>query len=251
MYAAKGLDPMGGVEYQFEETTGRPGGDDSKWQKSPVYRDEGLRAGSRYAYRVRMRDTNGNETKWSKPAEVVCKRPRAFVQSLQKDGLVVMEAEHFARKVASPDGCEWKLDTRRKGYGGTGAMKTLPDRGAQHDADFAARSPRMDYMINFARKGRHWVWLRSFGANHNGDSVHVGLDLEPSDWGRNVQTEHGKYVWKKHPRPLEMRAPGVHTLSVWMREDGVMIDRIILTASPRFAAPGGAKGTGPAESPRR
>ncbi|MHC4250101.1 MAG: DUF6055 domain-containing protein, partial [Planctomycetota bacterium] len=56
MRAAFGRDPMGDVEYLFEETTGRPGADDGEWQKSPVFRDEGLRAGSRYAYRVRMRD---------------------------------------------------------------------------------------------------------------------------------------------------------------------------------------------------
>ena len=258
MRAAPGKDPLGGVEYLFEETTGNPGGDDSEWRKSPVFRDEGLRAGSRYSYRLKMRDVHGNETKWSKAAGLACKKPKAFVQSADRDGLVVIEAEHFTRKVAAPDGHEWKLDTARAGFGGTGAMKALPDRRAQHDGDIAARSPRMDYVIEFARKGRHWVWVRGFGSNPNTDSIHVGLDLEPADWGRNVQTGRGKYVWMRHPRPFEIRKAGVHTLSVWMREDGALLDRVLLTSAPGFKVVGqqdvvtkGTLGMGPPESPRR
>jgi hypothetical protein len=258
MHAAPGKDPLGGVEYHFEETTGSPGGDGSGWQSSPVFRDEGLHAGSRYSYRLKMRDVHGNETKWSQAADLLCERPKAFVQSTGPDGLVVIEAEHFARKVAAPDGHEWKLDTARKGHGGTGAMKALPDRRTQHDSDFTARSPRMDYIIEFTRKGRHWLWVRGCGANPNADSIHVGLDLEPAEWGRNVQTGSGKYVWMKHPRPVEIPKPGVHTLSVWMREDGAMVDRIILTTTPnltiderRGPARKGTTGLGPPESPRR
>ncbi|HUT32139.1 MAG TPA: DUF6055 domain-containing protein [Planctomycetota bacterium] len=258
MHAAPGKDPLGGVEYLFEETTDSPGGDGSGWQKSPVFRDEGLRDGSRYTYRLKMRDVHGNETKWSKASDLVCTRPKAFIQSADRDGLVVIEAEHFARNVAAPDGHEWKLDTARKGYGGSGAMKALPDRRAQHDGDFAARSPRMDYVIEFARKGRHWLWVRGFGSNPNTDSIHVGLDLEPGDWGQNVQTGSGKYIWMKHPRPLDVPAPGVHTLSIWMREDGALIDRILLTGRPEFKVEGerdptsgGTLGVGPPESPLR
>ena len=259
MRAADGKDPLGGVEYIFEETTGKSGGSDSQWQKSPVFRDEGLRAGSRYSYRVKMRDSHGNETKWSTSAPLVCKKPKAFVQSAGKDGLVVIEAEHFTRKVpSSPAGHEWKVDTGRRGFSGPGAMRALPSRGMQHDGDIAAHSPRMDYVIEFTRKGRHWIWVRGFGANYNSDSVHVGLDLELADWGRNVQTRVGKYVWVRHPRPVDIRQAGVRTLSVWMREDGAVLDRILVTGSPDFkiegrldAATKGTLGVEPAESPQR
>ena len=116
----------------------------------------------------------------------------------------------------------------------------------------------MDYVIRFARKGRHWIWIRGFGANPNADSLHFGLDLEPADWGLNAQTARGKYVWMKHPRPFNVDKAGVHTLSVWMREDGAMLDRILVTSSPNFKVKGtrdpltgGTIGPGPAESPRR
>ena len=198
------------------------------------------------------------ETKWSETARLVCEKPKAFVQDAGPDGLVVMEAENFTRKVAAPDGHEWKAETRRKGYVGASAMQAMPDRGGQQNADVAARSPRLDFAIDFAKKGRHWVWVRALGVNYNGDSLHFGLDLEPADWGMNAQTGTGKYVWKKHPKPFQVKEPGVHTLSVWMREDGVILDRVLVTSSPGFKVKGesdhatqGTKGDGPPESRRR
>ena len=258
MHAKEGNDPLGGVEYRFEETTGSPGGTSSGWQKSPVFRDEGLRPGSRYAWRFKMRDVHGNETEWSQVAELVCEKPKAFVQADDRDGLVVIEAEHFTRNVPAPDGHHWKVETGPKGFRGKGAMRALPDRGANRGTDFATTSPRLDYAIQFKKKGRHWLWVRGFGANPNGDSFHVGLDLEPVEAGRNIQTAWGKWVWLRHPRPLQVRQPGLHTLSVWMREDGVRIDRIVLTTSPDYKVAGerdpitrGTLGPGPPESPRQ
>ena len=62
----------------------------------------------------------------------------------------------------------------------------------------------------------------------------------------------------RHPRPCEGREPGVHTLSVWRREDGAVLDRILLTSSAGFRIEGrqdvptrGTLGMGPAESPRK
>ncbi len=53
-----------GVEYFFEETTGNPGADDSGWQASPEYVDEGLLPGTTYRWRVLARDRSSrlNET---------------------------------------------------------------------------------------------------------------------------------------------------------------------------------------------
>lgn len=48
------------VEYYFAETSGNPGGDDSGWQTSSAYLDEGLTSGLQYSYTVRMRDVKDN-----------------------------------------------------------------------------------------------------------------------------------------------------------------------------------------------
>lgn len=43
------------------------GGHDSRWQSRTTYTDNGLLPGTRYTYRVLMRDAVGNVTEWSEP----------------------------------------------------------------------------------------------------------------------------------------------------------------------------------------
>ena len=57
MTATTGTDASGPVEYYFAETSGNPGGDDSGWQTSPSYTDEGLDEHTQYSYTVQMRDS--------------------------------------------------------------------------------------------------------------------------------------------------------------------------------------------------
>ncbi|MBN2018810.1 MAG: S8 family serine peptidase [Sedimentisphaerales bacterium] len=66
MIAKLASDDSGGqIQYQFEETTGNPGGTDSDWQTNPMFTDIGLQAGYEYCYRVRARDDSNNATGWS------------------------------------------------------------------------------------------------------------------------------------------------------------------------------------------
>jgi hypothetical protein len=55
MIASTATDPSG-VEYQFTETSGNPGGSSSGWQNSPVFTDTGLLANTTYTYTVVARD---------------------------------------------------------------------------------------------------------------------------------------------------------------------------------------------------
>jgi hypothetical protein len=68
MSATTAIDPEGnGVEYLFDETSGNAGANDSGWQDSPSYTDDGLSGGVTYSYRVKARDksANQNETAYS------------------------------------------------------------------------------------------------------------------------------------------------------------------------------------------
>jgi len=60
MTATTASDPSG-VEYNFDETSGNPGGSDSSWQSSSSYTDSGLDADTQYTYRVQMRDQSANQ----------------------------------------------------------------------------------------------------------------------------------------------------------------------------------------------
>ncbi len=63
--------------FDFNETSGGPGGNDSGWQTSAVYVDTGLTAGFTYSYRVKARDGLGNETDWSTEESVTIVIPPA------------------------------------------------------------------------------------------------------------------------------------------------------------------------------
>ncbi len=66
MTAMTGTDQLV-VQYYFDEISGNPGGDDSGWQLSPVYTDDGLEPGMEYRYQVRMKDSFDNQTQPSDP----------------------------------------------------------------------------------------------------------------------------------------------------------------------------------------
>ncbi len=251
MQAVPGIDPLGNVEYLFEETSGNPGGDSSGWLKEPSYQDSGLAAGAGYTYRVKMRDTCGNVTALSAPATVTWKGPAAFTSTDGKT--IVVEAENCTRSVPGclgAKGIEWKLSPRREGCAGTGMMAALPDRGTQIGDAFASESPRLDYLINFPAKGKYAVWMRSWGANPNGDSVYFGLDMKTTK--RSLfHTGNGKLQWQRHGDwAIEVDTPGLHTLSVWMREDGCAFDRLVISHDRGLKIERTA-GDGPAESPRK
>ena len=66
MVVAEASDQGGGIEYYFECTNG--GGHDSGWQTSRVYTDINLSNNTTYEYKVKARDSVGNETQLSTPA---------------------------------------------------------------------------------------------------------------------------------------------------------------------------------------
>jgi len=75
MECSVATDPSGGIMYYFDETSGNSGGTDSGWQESPTYSDTGLTASTTYIYRVKAKDTNGNETTYSSSKSVTTNAP--------------------------------------------------------------------------------------------------------------------------------------------------------------------------------
>lgn len=71
MAATVGTDASGPVEYYFTETSGNVGGNDSVWQASATYTDEGLMPDTTYSYTVMMRDAFANVGAASEPSSVI------------------------------------------------------------------------------------------------------------------------------------------------------------------------------------
>jgi hypothetical protein len=164
----------------------------------------------------------------------------------QVGGQVVMEAEHFVEDIARSERA-WFTQTVLGGYVGPGYLSALPDTDFQFGAGHSTTSPEVMYTLNLTVTGVYTVWLRGYAPNAAGDSIYVGLDGHPAvtltgfvprrwSWaGLNAQ---GGAV------TIEIDQPGLHTLHVWQREDGLRLDRILISTESDYIP----LGDGPPES---
>jgi hypothetical protein len=164
-----------------------------------------------------------------------------------QDGLLVIEAEHFhARRDLGGHG--FRAITRPHGFAGDGALIALPDLETNRDAD-PIEGPRVDFHVELPA-GTYHVWLRGHAyGDGDDDSVHAGFTLEDSR--RITFADTAEWTWSRTTMDganaiLEITEDGPRTLSIWMREDGTIIDRILLASDPSYVP----SGEGPPESPR-
>jgi hypothetical protein len=160
---------------------------------------------------------------------------------VETDGLLVFDAEHFESSTPSATH-QWDLVTTPAGFAGEGAMLAAPDDGERAAIEQLAESPRMDYAMVLSGAGEYFFWYRSSATDVGGDSFYAAVGSESA-----VQcgTEsNASYAWRRGT--ITVREAGLQTLRVWMREDGLTLDKFILTADSNLLP----TGIGPPESPR-
>ncbi len=163
----------------------------------------------------------------------------AFVE---EDGLVVMEAEDYHNNV-SQGGHDWEFVTAPDGYSGDGAMKAVPVVGTLNDTGYVESSPRVDFQVIFQTTGTYYVRVRAYTADQGDNSCHVGLNFLPVPTSERIgEFLDGQWYWEKYMRTgplatLEITTPGLHTINVWMREDGFIFDKLVLTTNSSYVPP--------------
>lgn len=203
-----------------------------------------------YTLTAVARDAAGNHTT-SAPVIVQVAAPPSgtgFLQDAGPDGLLVLEAEHFHANTPQ-GGHAWTLVTPQ-GHSGEGALKATPNKGKNRKSNYLTRSPRLDFTVWFATTGTHYVWIRGMASSKNDNSVHIGLDGNKNLPSQNMVGfgNTGKWKWStkrgKTVASIEIATPGAHTINVWMREDGFIVDKLVLTTNATYTP----SGIGPAES---
>ena len=169
-----------------------------------------------------------------------------FQQDPGPDGIVSMEAENYDDNIER-SGIQWEEVGPTDGFTGTAGMQAL---GASfYDAGYSTQSPQLDYEINFVKTGTHYVWIKAWAAGGGDDSCHVGLDGEEmpfsSNWSGSNNWSNNRYPETDRAR-FDVTTTGVHTLNIYVREDGLIVDKIVLTTNPDFTP----TGEGPEESHR-
>ena len=156
------------------------------------------------------------------------------------DGLVILEAEAF--DVHVPQGGHSWTDSFPVGFSGTGALQATPNNRTNNNTGYITNSPRLDYEINFVKTGVHYVWIRGLGPTLSDDSLHVGLDGAASSTSERISNFFTSLGWSNTQiggtvATIDVPSVGTHTLNVWMREDGTVFDKLILTTNGSYLPP--------------
>ncbi|WP_438495707.1 glycosyl hydrolase 115 family protein [Paenibacillus sp. IHBB 3054] len=117
----------------------------------------------------------------------------------------------------------------------TGMAMRLPDLGGQwsENAEFPVYSPELTYKINFSNTGTYNVWVRWRYVDNASDSIRGGLDGSLGNFSTDVFFSNNldeKWHWKNVGK-VNVATANEHSFSLWMREDGLYVDRIYLTKS--------------------
>jgi hypothetical protein len=175
---------------------------------------------------------------------------------LEKDGTVVFEAENFTDNTPRSFH-RWDLRSNVQASGQS-LMTANPNSGQVINTNFATTSPVLSYPVKFTTTGTYYVWLRGIGPSANDDSCHVGVDggaLATSDriTGFGTSLSWTRSTIDGPPATLQVTAPGYRDIDVWMREDGLSIDKILLTKNANYwpwgNGPGESEREGPVQNP--
>ena len=159
----------------------------------------------------------------------------AFVQSTNPDNIVSIEAEHFIQRISSISH-QWAPDSIATPS--ITAVRAEPDSGTSRPyPEYLTLSPRLDYRVNFVRTGIHYVWLRAYAGGTDDILIHVGLDGQRQPSAENIEIEdYNEWMWSGTTgngsyAMINVPSTGIHTLNVYMHQDGFRLDKIVLATN--------------------
>lgn len=193
----------------------------------------------------------------------------------EKDGLLVIEAEHFFAQDKTEKRA-WHLTTATRqfeadndadgahveGASGGAYLEILPDtrhnhghkliRGVNFSPD-PGKIGVLSYKAHFTNPGRYHVWVRAHSTGSEDNGIHVGLNGEWPESGQRMQWCEGKRTWRWESKQrtekvhcgepyriyLDIPKAGQHIINFSMREDGFEFDKFFLTRNRDFARPDG------------
>ena len=161
-----------------------------------------------------------------------------------RDTQIVLEAEAFTSNI-NRNGQAWTQMSQMSGYIGSGYLKAGPDRDAMYGPEDRQVAPELQYTLQVTQTGLYHLWVRGSGANGAGDSIHVAM-VKEGDPPTSTVTLSGfplqQWGWSRNTLDGTMAqvmidTPGSYSLFIWPREDGVRLDRLLLTNNTRFYYP--------------
>lgn len=167
---------------------------------------------------------------------------------LEENGQLVLEAESGTATAGTSH--TWNSQTVQGDYAGTAYLRALPDIGQQYDATATADSPGLNFTVQIDNPGSYTVWARGMAPDAAGDSLHVGVnDGTPTTAANLTGFTPNEWSWSRLTMSntnatVDLSSSGTYTLNVWMREDGLRLDKLMLVTDTATIP----TGQGPLES---
>ncbi|MDH3441667.1 MAG: sulfatase-like hydrolase/transferase, partial [Gammaproteobacteria bacterium] len=182
-----------------------------------------------------------------RPPGVVARNGEPFSEKSGVGDLIAIEAENYHLREAR-GGQNWQsVSLRHSSF--EASLQALPNSGTTRSTNYETSSPHLVYRFVAEQPARYYVWIRARGASNSDDSLHVGLDGIPVESGRALTNIASTWSWTStrdnaERAYVDITAMNEYELDIWMREDGVVIDKILLTTDATFRP----YGKGPVES---
>ncbi len=117
----------------------------------------------------------------------------------------------------------------------TGPVERLPDDGAGggealvvSDGTYTGTGAAVVMPVHVVETGRYRLWVRTFWPDIGGNSFYLSLDGgEDATYG-NTEGAGRIGVWHWEPGPIWALDAGLHTITVRWREDGTVLDSLLL-----------------------
>jgi hypothetical protein len=191
----------------------------------------------------------------------------------ERDGLLAVEAEHFARQTATEQRAFYLVTAAQRpqvepdgdlphvaGASGGAYLEILPDTRRNHGdklikgENFSPQPGQLavlTYNVHIGTPGRYYVWVRAFSTGSEDNGLHVGMDGTWPASGQRLQWCDGKRTWRWESKQrteqehcgepgkifLDIDKPGRHQIHFSMREDGFEFDKWLMTTDRMFARP--------------
>jgi hypothetical protein len=204
---------------------------------------------------------------------VLVRVPRPILGSGPQNMLVI-EAEDFdstTGPTAVTPVAFWTPSNSLPGAVGAGYLDATPNvgNGSGDDVTILTNASSASYCVSFPVAGTYYFWARGSTANDGANnSFHFGIDgVTPTDFTRRVGNRINNwggdagninaFGWVRDVNgngvvgsvaQVNIATPGRHILNIWMREDGIKLDRFLFTTDTNFTLT--TSEAGPAASPR-
>ena len=178
------------------------------------------------------------------------------------NGIIAFEAENFASSAASTApgtfGREFETITLAGASGGTAVHTQDLGQITNPDSD-TELSAELTYRVELETAGTYYLWTNLQAPNNGSDTIHTGLNgvalTSLNSNNHNRPTDAGAnniLAWSNDdilsPEVIQFTiAPGdegVHDFNVYLREDGAIVDKFIITQDASFIP----TGLGPSET---